>query len=113
MTRSWVVTFAMGLLVAGSLSAAPKSDDGKTHKVTIKNLKYDPPKLQIKPGETVIWTNKDDNNHTVTPDDAKAFDSSDNLGTGDTFSHTFDKPGKFGYHCKYHPRMKGLITVSD
>ena len=112
MTRRKLAICAIALLAALlsiSAAAAPKAN---VHKVTIKDLKYDPAKLTIKPGETVEWTNKDDNNHTVTPDDEKAFDSSENLGAGDTFSHTFDQAGKFGYHCKYHPRMKGVITVS-
>ena len=113
MTRK-LASLAIALLALACLSAADaKSDDAKVHKVTIKNLKYSPEKLQIRPGETVVWTNKDDNNHTVTADDPKAFDSSDNLGAGDTFSHTFDKAGKFLYHCKYHPRMKGVITVAE
>ena len=52
--------------------------------------------------------------HTVYSDDPKDKDfRSDNLGNGDTYSHKFDKAGKFPYHCKYHPRMHGTVTVSD
>ena len=96
---------------------AAKSADDKAHKVSIKNLKYDPAKLTIKPGETVLWTNNDDNDHTVIADDKDKDDkplfASDNLGHGDKFTHTFEKSGKFAYHCKYHPRMKGLVIVAD
>jgi plastocyanin len=114
MHRGLFVLFAIGFFAVLSVSAAaPRADDSKGHKVTIKNLKYDPPKLTIKPGETVIWTNKDNNDHTVTADEQDAFKGSDNLGAGDTFQYTFDKKGKFAYHCKYHPRMKGSITVAD
>jgi len=114
MTRRFV-TFTIALLAPFALlsisAAAPKAPE--IHKVTIKNLKYDPPKLTIKAGETVEWTNKDDKDHTVTPDDPDAWGGkgSDNLGGGDTFQQKFDKKGKFGYHCQYHPRMKGVITV--
>ena len=59
-----------------------------------------------------IWTNADDNDHTVTSDDKDVF-ASDNLGNGDKFRFKFEKAGKFPYHCKYHPRMKGVIIVSD
>ena len=110
-------TIAALLIATALLAIAAKSkDDDKTHKVTIKNLKYDPAKLTIKPGETVVWTNADDNDHTVISDDKdgdKPLFASDNLGNGDKFTFTFEKKGKFTYHCKYHPRMKGLITVSD
>ena len=100
------------LLLAVTLIAAQARDDEKAHKITIKNLKYDPPKLTIKAGETVQWTNADDNDHTVTGDAKDSFDS-ENMGNGDKFRHTFAKAGKFPYHCQYHPRMKGLIIVTD
>jgi plastocyanin len=116
MTRTFLILFlsaAALLLLSVTLAADAKQDDSKLHKVTIKNLKYDPANLSIKTGETVMWINKDDNDHTVTPDDADAFKPSDNLGSGDTFKYTFDKKGKFKYHCKYHPRMKGMVVVQD
>jgi plastocyanin len=99
-------------LLAVCFVAAQAREDEKAHKVTIKNLKYDPPTLKIKAGETVLWTNTDDNDHTVTSDDKDGF-SSDNLGSGEKFRHTFEKKGKFPYHCKYHPRMKGLVIVGE
>jgi plastocyanin len=93
-------------------AAKAKDDDATKNAVTIKDLKFNPAKLTIKPGETVVWTNKDDKDHTVVSDEKDAF-KSDNLSSGDTFKHTFDKKGKFGYSCSYHPRMKGVITVAD
>src|SRR3954464_14524783 len=107
MLRKFIILPA-ALLIALSLTAAKAaSDDDHAHKVTIKNLKYDPAKLTIKKGETVLWINADDNDHTVISDDKDVF-ASDSLGNGDKFRYKFDKPGKFPYHCKYHPRMKGV-----
>ena len=100
------------LSLSAALAADAKQDDSKLHKVTIQDLKYNPATLSIKPGETVMWVNKDDNDHTVTSDDGKTL-KSDNLGSGDTYKYTFDKSGKFKYHCKYHPRMKGTVIVAD
>src|SRR4051812_40940457 len=94
------------LALTAMFLAAKAKDDDNAHKVTIKNLKYDPAKLTIKTGETVLWINADDNDHTVTSDEKDLF-SSDNLGNGDKFRHTFAKKGEFKYHCNYHPRMKG------
>jgi plastocyanin len=111
MTRCIAILAVVTLLLGVWSFAADAKDDDKSHKVTIKNLKYDPPKLTIKPGETVQWINKDDNDHTVIADD-ESF-ASDNLGSGDKFTHTFDKKGTFKYHCKYHPRMKGQVLVQD
>jgi len=114
MTRTLLVLLvgSVALMSLSAFAADAKQDDAKVHKVTIKNLKYDPATLSIKAGETVVWVNKDDNNHTVTSDDGDTL-KSDNLGSGDTYRCTFPKSGKFKYHCKYHPRMKGTVTVAD
>ena len=83
----------------------------KDHKVSINNLKYSPSQIKIKKGDTVVWTNGDDRDHTVTADDGSF--ASRNLNRGDTFQHKFTKAGKFKYHCDYHPRMKATVEVSD
>jgi plastocyanin len=103
------------LLTLSAHAKDSKQDDAKVNKVTIKNLKYEPAEISVKTGETVVWTNKDDNDHTVTGDNGGPDDAfkSDNLGSGDKFNYTFAKKGKYKYHCKYHPRMKGTVTVQD
>lgn len=101
-----MLLFALAAVAAG----AKHGDDAQ--KVTIKNLKYDPAKVTIKVGQTVEWTNKDDNDHTVISDEDGQFDSG-NLSRGDTFKFTFKAKGEFKYHCKYHPRMKGLVSVTE
>ena len=91
---------------------APPAALAKDHKVSIQDLKFSPKELKVKKGDTVIWTNSDDRDHTVTADDDKAFKSG-NLGSGKTFKYKFDKPGKYTYHCEYHPRMKATIVVEE
>jgi plastocyanin len=106
-----IITF-IALALTLSFVAAESREDDKAHKVTIKNLKYDPATIKIKRGEMVLWMNSDDNDHTVTSDAKEDFNS-DNMSNGDKFRHTFEEAGKFPYHCKYHPRMKGLVIVTD
>ena len=89
------------------LLAADKAEKTDKTKVTIKNLEYSPDSVTIKAGETVVWTNKDDRDHTVT---AKDF-TSGTISVGDTYEHKFDKAGTYAYSCKYHPRMKGTVVV--
>jgi plastocyanin len=91
-----------------------KADDkDKTHDVKIKDMAFDPDKLEIQVGETVKWTNEDDRDHTVTCKQKENGFKSGNLGNGDTFEQKFEKAGKYSYNCSYHPRMKGTITVKD
>jgi len=111
--RLWLnllVLFASVATIA--LAAAPASRPaGEKHAVSIKDMAFAPASLDIKTGDTVVWTNNDDRDHNVT-EGAGAF-KSDNLKPGKSFSFQFNKTGKFSYSCTYHPRMKGMITVTD
>jgi plastocyanin len=43
------------------------------------------------------------------PDD-KSWDSG-LIPPGEKWTHTFDKPGEYRYHCEPHPWKKGVIRV--
>ena len=77
--------------------------------VRIDNFNYSPPTLTVAPGTTVIWTNDDDDAHTVVEKDRKFKSAA--LDTGDTFSQTFPEAGEYEYFCSLHPRMVGKIVV--
>ena len=47
--------------------------------------------------------------HSATADD-KSFDSG-LIAPGNKWTHTFDKPGEYRYHCEPHPWKKGVIRV--
>ena len=85
------------------------ADEPRRHSVAIDGLSYAPAALTIAVGDTVVWTNNDDRDHTVSIPSAGA--DSGNIRSGKSFRFTFKKPGKFTYGCKYHPRSKGTITV--
>jgi plastocyanin len=105
LTRSAVPVLAILALLL--LGAQPK---GQTHAVTIQGMQFSPAAMQIKAGDTVIWTNADDRDHTVIATDGSF--NSGNLPSGQSFQHQFPTPGNFSYFCKYHPRMKGTIIVA-
>ena len=77
--------------------------------VSIDNYAFKAPTVTIAVGTAVVWTNKDDDPHTVTADDG-SFDSK-GLGQGDTYKHVFTKAGTYPYHCSAHPYMKGTVIV--
>jgi amicyanin len=77
--------------------------------VMIDNFTFNPPRLTVKAGTTVTWTNGDDIPHTVASS-AKAFKSKV-LDTEDRFSFTFTTPGSYEYFCSLHPHMTGTIVV--
>jgi plastocyanin len=81
---------------------------------------FSPNPVNVKVGDTVIWTNNDSQPHTVTsgsdgtPD--KKFDSSPNfqplLAPKQTFSFKFTEEGKYPYYCGLHPNMMGVVNVA-
>ena len=99
----------LGLLVASPISA---HDAGPT--VQMQPRTFAPAELHVAPGTSVTWTNSSDVEHTVTADDS-SFDSG-NVEPGDSFSMTFDTPGRYQYYCLQHGEpglqdMAGVIVV--
>lgn len=101
----------------GTSSSTSGSGDGPTtHQVAIvegsstDDWGYDPSTLGVAVGDTVVWTNTGEIEHTVTADDG-SFDSG-NIAPGGTFEYTFTEEGDFAYHCEPHPFMVASITVS-
>jgi plastocyanin len=76
---------------------------------TIENFNFVPADLSVKEGTTVVWTNHDDVDHTVTASD-NGF-SSPAIQTDGQFSYTFTKPGTYSYFCAIHPFMTAKVVV--
>ena len=72
---------------------------------------FSPAAVSIKAGQTVQWTFKDANPHTVTADDNSFTSSPAGLTGNATYRHTFTTAGTYAYHCAIHPQMKATITV--
>jgi hypothetical protein len=73
--------------------------------------------VQVKPleiaavaGDTINFTNKDFVIHTVTARD-KSFDVV--IAAHGTGTLTVNTPGAIEFYCRFHPAMKGKITVSE
>ena len=88
---------------------------------TLANKAFSPDHVKIKVGNTVIWTNNDNNIHTVTsgvantPNAGEVFDSglTSLISPSKTYSHKFTNAGEFTYFCRLHPTMVGEIEVTQ
>lgn len=74
--------------------------------------------IEILVGDTVVWKNGDQAQHTVTsgtpnngPDNI--FGGSNLLAPGDSYQFKFDKEGQYPYYCLIHPWMIGTVFVID
>lgn len=79
-----------------------------THVVTIEGMKFEPDAVTVRPGDTVVWQNKDVVPHTATA--AGSFDSRE-IAAGKRWSWTARKAGRHAYVCTYHPGMQGTVVV--
>ena len=105
-TKIWLF-LAMGSAAALLTGADALAVGAPT--VGIKEFKYAPPRLTVKPGTTVTWVNHDEEPHTVTS--ATGAFSSQGLAIDETFTRTFTKVGTYEYFCALHPRMRATVVV--
>lgn len=116
-----IVIFLLGAglmaVAAGLQSQSANSADAQakpTATVNINGFNFEPKELKVKQGTTVQWVNHG-TRHSVDADDGSF--KSDVLKEGDTFEHTFDKPGTYRYYCRFHGAkggkdMAGKIVVT-
>ncbi len=80
----------------------------QTHTVTLSGFAFHPDTVQAVAGDTVVFRNADAVPHTATAD-AGAFDSGQ-LQPGMSW-RWLARPGRFPFHCTYHPNMTGVVAV--
>ncbi len=88
---------------------AQRQAPGTTHTVIIENMQFNPPRLQVRPGERIVWVNRDLFPHTVTAV-SRAFDSG-SIAPNASWTYLARKPGEYAYGCTFHPSMKATLEV--
>jgi len=91
----------------------PVEVTGASVTVEMKDIRFQPKGIKVKPGTTVTWINEDLALHNVRQVES-VFLSPDVMQKGDAFSYKFDKPGTYRYQCTYHhPTMNGVVIVQQ
>jgi FtsP/CotA-like multicopper oxidase with cupredoxin domain len=98
-----VALVGVSSLVRGGVPAA----HAETLKVDIVNTSFVPPELSVAVGDTVTWTNKDPDTHSVVGGPMNSPD----IPEGGSFSYTFAEAGDIRYSCRFHPYMEGVVHV--
>jgi plastocyanin len=87
----------------------------KSEEVAMIGTQFRPSAVTVAKGGKVEWGNADSVGHDVTKTSGPGPDfssgESGGMAQGDTFSQTFDTPGKIDYVCTVHANMKGTVTV--
>jgi plastocyanin len=86
--------------------------------ITITADTVTPSTIQVKKGQSVVWINADQTPHTLTTDgdvsseNATAFDGSEQLDEGESYSYVFNQAGTYSYFDATNPgRLQGVIIV--
>ncbi|HYQ57368.1 MAG TPA: plastocyanin/azurin family copper-binding protein [Draconibacterium sp.] len=106
-----------GLLIALVLISAAVANAQTTHVVQVTSNVFTPKNLTIEVGDVVEWQNNQGfhnvNGTTSTyPENPESFGN--NVGSGWTYSYTFNTAGSYNYRCDPHAAlgMTGTIEVT-
>ena len=127
---------AASLGLAGCLTGV--SDAAPSYDVGMSSTAFEPTRVEVAAGETVVWLNTNSRAHTVTayesgiPEGAEYFASGGYgsedeardafvesfggaIASRDTYEHTFAVPGQYDYFCIPHERggMVGTVVVRE
>lgn len=85
-----------------------------TNTVLFGNFFFNPSTVNIKVGDTVVWSAQSAGTHTITGTGADPICGAGTVGTG--CSHTFNTPGSYPYVCTVFGHassgMTGLVVVA-
>lgn len=95
------------LLVLAAALGAPAAWAATTHEVAIRDNFYEPSSLTIPAGDTVRWTNRGLQAHTVT----FTGEQREDLLPAQSRMTTFRTAGTYRYECRIHPSMQGTVVV--
>ncbi len=107
--RRSLLRASLGASVVVLISSRARLRAAEDAQVVIDNFTFAPTPLTVKVGTSVTWVNHDDIPHSILCPDAKIH--SHPLDTNDSFTHQFQKTGKFSYICGLHPHMHGQVVV--
>ena len=96
----------VSMVVAWGLHSVPAH--AATIRVTIDKLVFSPTEITATVGDTIEWINKDFVAHTATV----RGDWDVMIAAGKSGSVVLRKPGTVDYYCRFHPNMKGRITIA-
>jgi plastocyanin len=110
---------AAGVVLAGGACAGDETGSSSSTTldrppfvvtVTMADLQFDPRRVEVAVGGSVIWVNDDVTEHQVvstTPNVIK----SPRIGKAGSYTRSFSTPGEYRYYCTIHNSMKGEVIV--
>jgi plastocyanin len=104
-----VLAFTLAACRTGSASDAADTPPVKgVSTVDAKDLRFQPPAIEVPTGTEVTWRFVDG----AVPHNVKGDGFASGNQSRGTFSHRFERPGEYRYHCDLHAGMNGRVVVT-
>lgn len=101
--------YALPVVTAALLAVATTAPAwSETIQVMVDKLVFAPAEVNAKVGDTIEWVNRDILAHTATVKGGMEV----MIPVKKTVRLTLQKVEAIDYYCRFHPNMKGRITVS-
>ncbi|MDT4878876.1 amicyanin: amicyanin [compost metagenome] len=95
--------------IAGLLLGNGATDaEAETIRVTIEKMAFVPAEIEARVGDTIEWVNRDVLIHTATVKGGWEV----LIPAKGTESLAMREAGQVDYYCRFHPNMKGRISVA-
>jgi plastocyanin len=104
MKPRWILSMVTALTLGISVSA-----HAATIQISMENMVIAPLETSAKVGDTIEWINKDILLHTAT---ARNGDWDVVMPPKKNVTLVLKKAGTIDYYCRFHPNMKGTLTVA-
>ena len=103
----------IGLLVVLGVFSPGVMAGGDVQLVVIKDFKFTPQEVTVKRGEAVRWENHEKRQYHSVWFEASGDPEPDYFFPEEFYERTFDATGSFPYRCGPHPKMTGIVHVTD
>ena len=110
---------ATGLVMGGAACASDEAGSSTSTTadgppfvvtVTIRDLQFDPRRVEVAVGGSVIWVNDDETEHLLVSTTPNVIQSP-LIGKAGSYTRSFSTPGEYRYYCNIHNSMKGEVVV--
>lgn len=101
-----IMLSALGAGVGRLVPRAPVN-----HVVDMQGLAYHAADLDVAPGDTVTWVNRDIVPHTATSVPPQHVVDTGTLAAGASGKWVATRAGVYRYTCTFHPTMQGRLVV--
>lgn len=109
-----VVAIVVGVILGTKDKNKPGAISNVVAQVSITDGGFVPASISIEKGQEITWINSGSAAHNVTADQSALpyLNTTEQMGSGDTYTYIFDKAGTYHYYDPADPKtFLGTITV--